>query len=104
MIVEQVFLETSLGELMFPVFVQVILRIGIGLMNTDQGGAVRQCNSLLGKYPMVNFKGPNMKFKLAILGQQLRNLSTEQLNSTALGIVINYPDIKFRAASINKTN
>ena len=36
MIAEQVFLETSLGELMFPVFVQVILRIGIGLMNIDQ--------------------------------------------------------------------
>jgi hypothetical protein len=87
-----------------PVNTDAVAKTSIGLMNTDQGGAVRQCNSLLGKYPMVNFKGPNMKFKLAILGQQLRNLSTEQLNSTALGIVINYPDIKFRAASINKTN
>lgn len=44
--------------------------------------------------------GPDIKFKSVISGQQQRNSSAEQLNSTALETAINNPDIKVRRAAL----
>jgi hypothetical protein len=75
-------------------YAQGMAKASNGLLNVDQQMTNKESSCLK--------RGPNMKFKSAISGQQQRNSSAEQLNHPPLDINIDNPDSKTRTTLIDK--